>query len=275
MKKQKAFTLIEVLVVIAIIGFLASITLVSIKEARERARIAKGLNFAAQVHHALGAYAVGIWDFDDNTFPTQDISGYENHGDCTNCPIWTAEKDTPSRKGYALIFDGQNDYLDCGDANLLGGGNQFTIMYWARPGRDLKEESSVWYGGVTEYTEYSLGWQGWTDGITVDFLDTSGTRHFMDTWDTYLLEDQWYHIVGLYDGTYLKVHINGEFIRQENEGSHTVRTTTNAFRIGYAGGVYWDGTIDEVRVYEEALTSAQIKKLYVEGARKRGLLTQE
>ena len=40
-------------------------------------------------------------------------------------------------------------------------------------------------------------------------------------------------------------------------------------------GNYFHGLIDEVRIYEEVLTSAQIKKLYAKGAEKRGLLTKE
>ncbi|MDO8436136.1 MAG: type II secretion system protein, partial [bacterium] len=59
-KKKKAFTLIELLVVIAIIGLLASIILVSLKGTREKARIAKSLDFSQRINHALGAYAVGI-----------------------------------------------------------------------------------------------------------------------------------------------------------------------------------------------------------------------
>lgn len=38
---------------------------------------------------------------------------------------------------------------------------------------------------------------------------------------------------------------------------------------------YFNGLIDEVRIYSEALASAQIKKLYAEGAEKRGLLSEK
>lgn len=268
-KRCKGFTMIEILLVIGIIGLLASITLVVANEAREKASRANVINFAAQIHHALGAYAKGIWDFEEGppAGTATDSSGNGNNG-TINGATWT--DDTPSKKGYALSFDGDGDYVEVGDVNLLSGATQFTIMYWVKPGRDLQEEPISWYGGVGELTEYSLGWQGWTDGVTVDFYDTSGTRHFTDTWDQYLLKDQWYHIVGVYDGAYLKVYINGELIRQEYEGSFTVRTSTNTLRIGYCQG-YWNGIIDDVRIYSEAFSLGQIKKIYAQGLKRHEL----
>lgn len=271
MKKQKGLTIVEILIVIGIIGLLASIILIITNEARERAKIAASLNFAAQVHHSLGAYAAGIWDFNEGGGITAaDASGNENDGTINGeGDEWT--DDTSSGKGYALSFDGSDDYVEVEDVDLLSGATQFTIMYWVKPAIDLKEEEGfAWYGGVEESLEYRLGWQSWTDGITVDFYDTSGTRHFMDT-DFYLLKDQWYHIVGLYDGDYLKVYINAELIKQEDKGFFTVGTTANTLKIGYTQGGYWDGIIDDVRIYIEALALSQIKKIYAQGLDRHSL----
>ncbi|GAI47506.1 unnamed protein product, partial [marine sediment metagenome] len=142
--KGTGFTLIEVLVVVAIIGLLASIILVSLKEARERAKIAKSFNFAAQVHHALGAYAVGIWDFNENVDntcrpeePYNDIcdsSGNNNHGD-RNHPTWV--DDTPDKNAYALSFNesgnggiGDEVYVSNVSVNPS---TEITAMAWIKP----------------------------------------------------------------------------------------------------------------------------------------------
>ena len=87
----RAFTLIEILVVIAIIGILASIVTVVSFEVREKARIAAALQFSSTVHNTLGAYLVGEWRFEEggnDTCPTSDptyndicdTSGEDNHG---------------------------------------------------------------------------------------------------------------------------------------------------------------------------------------------------
>ena len=135
--KNKSFTLIELLVVIAIIGLLASIILVSLKGVREKAEIAKGLEFSQSIQHALGADAVGIWSFDDcgndgDTHTTlADTSGYGNNG--TNHGAICRE-DTPfhvvgSGGGKrALSFDG-DDYVDCGSGASTLPAN-FTAEVW-------------------------------------------------------------------------------------------------------------------------------------------------
>jgi prepilin-type N-terminal cleavage/methylation domain-containing protein len=78
MKSNKSFTLIELLVVIAIIGLLASIVLVSVSPARDKARIARGLDFSAQVKQVIGYDAIGEWSFENNLNDT--LSAYGNNG---------------------------------------------------------------------------------------------------------------------------------------------------------------------------------------------------
>ncbi|PIV44871.1 MAG: hypothetical protein COS25_02885, partial [Candidatus Nealsonbacteria bacterium CG02_land_8_20_14_3_00_37_10] len=83
-KNQKGFTLAELLVVISILGLLASIVLVVTSGATERARIAKILQWSQSLHSLLGADVVGSWRMDENpaihnTFIT-DYSGWGNNG---------------------------------------------------------------------------------------------------------------------------------------------------------------------------------------------------
>jgi len=261
MKNQRSFTLIEVLMVITIIGLLASIVLITTKGARERAKIAKSLNFAAQVHHVLGAYAVGIWDLDDQVNPTADASGYDNHGTITGA---TFTADTPSGKGYALDLDGAGDYVSVSPFDNLRGATQFTIGFWAK--FDTPQDYVFWR---------NRGWLTQVQAAQYRFrfnLDNNWRSEF------YLdhVVGRWHQVIITWDGTWTKGYINGELKLEDNSDSGFSAMSDNSdnLNIGHRGG-YFNGLIDEVRIYGEALTSAQIRKLYVEGAKKKDLAVED
>lgn len=269
--KQKAFTLIEVLVVVAIIGLLASIVLVSIKEVRERAKIAAGLNFAAQVHHALGAYAVGIWDFDEGSGTTAiDASGNGNDGTIYGAE-WT--DDTPSGDGYALEFSGSTDYVDATKTgvwnNIFRDDKDFTISVWVKP---------------ASITHSSIVGQRYGDSMVFGLRDTG--KLFLNMDDTRgsspestdaLTTGNWQHVVVTFiDYRNASFYINGSFsgsgIADDAIISQALLFIGWQSRVEAGSPGYFDGQIDEVHIYEQALSSAQIRKLYVEGARKKGLV---
>src|SRR3989344_8353230 len=121
---RKGFTLIELLVVIAIIGLLASIVTVSLSSSQDRAKQAKIESFAAQVHHALAADAVGIWDFDGNA---NDTSGLKNNGSVNGAAL-TTDRNEALSKAYDFV-NTEGDYIETTTPITTLTGS--TISLWA------------------------------------------------------------------------------------------------------------------------------------------------
>jgi prepilin-type N-terminal cleavage/methylation domain-containing protein len=301
---NKSFTLIELLVVIAIIGFLISIVLVSMKGTRGKAKITAGLQFGQSINHALGAYAVGIWDFNDNDTPNtaNDRSGYGNHGAITGATYVggaDGEEDaTPyhifgqGEGKYALSFDG-NDYVNCGNALSLNITDAITIEVWV----------NFNYLDYTGGTGGLLGIAGKghpdtvgpNDGWWFSYDNRNNSRHFCYTcfgnstggyaggennfcesaYNYTFAEGIFYHIAFTVTRTEAKLYINGNQHGPTKSISNlALSNTTEYLSIGQLECCHYrfNGIIDEVRIYEQALTLGQIQQRYAESAPAYGIV---
>ena len=70
-----------------------------------------------------------------------------------------------------------------------------------------------------------------------------------------------YHVVGVYNGTALKVYRNGTLTGQKSTTA-TIGNQTQEISIGRYHSQYFNGTIDEVRIYNRSLTLEEISDYY-------------
>jgi Concanavalin A-like lectin/glucanases superfamily len=222
---------------------------------------------------------VGHWTFDGSqtnwaTGKTNDSSGQGNHGTLTNMSTTTTP--APGKISQALNFDGTDDSVVVtadGTALDFDGGTAVSISAWVYidsyeatvpnirniAGRDTGFPAQYLLRLGDSGTQNRIQWVVGTAPTNENKLFATGTVGL----------NQWYHVVGTWDGTTQTIYINGVGNSQALSGVFT--TTATAFRIGTLNSAnrFFDGKIDDVHVYNRALSDAEVKQLYNLGGDKR------
>ncbi|MBR9680563.1 MAG: LamG domain-containing protein [Candidatus Altiarchaeota archaeon] len=167
---------------------------------------------------------------------------------------------TSGYEGDALSFNGSGNYVDLGNSSIFNFGlNNFTVSAW------IKQEGSG--SRIIMAKLQTDGWPGFSLLVrstnTIRF-ETSGS--FVDS-TTVLTTDTWYFVTGVRDGNDIQIYINGEFENNNTLGSPSDVDGIGNLTIGKYGNFptpnWYNGTIDEIRLYNRSLTISEISALYV------------
>ena len=201
---------------------------------------------------------VAWWTFDvDGT----DRSGTGNTGTLKNHAFIVAGK-----FGNAVSLDGTDDYVDCGnDASLnLYAGGVMSVSCWiklaALPGvSSYFDVVGKWYSGGSSYELWIYNNNSWYDlrFSTVASSSNAGIAVFSS-----LTAGVWYHLVGVHTGGKSYAYING--VVGATVGTESFAGSTGSTRIGYHSP-YFNGLIDDVRIYNRALSASEISLLAASG----------
>ncbi|MBI2514777.1 LamG domain-containing protein, partial [Candidatus Wolfebacteria bacterium] len=211
---------------------------------------------------------VGYWTLEEGTgTSTADGSGSGNTGTLTNGPTWTT-----GRIGKALSFDGSNDYVNMGDAGAVEGLSAISFGAWV----NLRNYVASGQGaGIVISKIYGAGGYG-GNSFDISFGDTylttdvyaAGSIDYANVGRTIVPLNSWTHIeVTWQSGSPLKLYVNGA---QVASGSYSLSGTTHnvgsPLLVGAADSTsvygFLDGLIDEVRIYNRALSASEVTDLY-------------
>jgi len=205
------------------------------------------------------------YEFENNT---NDSSGSGNHGDPNGGVSYVAGK-----VGQAIHLDGIDDYVAIQNLNYARTGyTAWTVCSWIRTSSNLMQaiasfdRSEYWRLEVGPSAYADVGQLGWEVDVSPDGQ--------VDLLSTMLVNDgQWHHVAGVFDSGQMILYIDGKIDALASGGSTSGTGTT---RYGFIGSqseaaVFdgnrsgtpgpFDGDLDDVRIYERALSQAEIANL--------------
>ena len=177
--------------------------------------------------------------------------------------------------GQAFSFDGSSGYVSIPDSPSLDSlTTSITIEFWMQAGQT--NVNADWAGLVTKGNS---SWQltatsgantvYWGLSSDVDFFDVTGTRNVND--------GQWHHVAATYDGTNMFLYVDGTLdVSQPATG--LIDQTGDPVCIGANSqayvpdcdcnetGYFFNGLIDEVSIYNRALSTSEIQTIYTAGS---------
>ena len=175
-----------------------------------------------------------------------DSSGNGNHGVVIGGAAWTVA----GKIGSALAFDAVDDYVDVGDIDLA---DAFTIAAW------IKLSSTGQYTIVGKsFSTYQFIVSS-TGKLVFHRNSSAGTKY-----NAGLAIDTWYHVVVTFDTIDgMVMYLNGSAVDTNSDITPTI-TNNASTKIGARNGTpkdFFHGILDEVRIYDKAITALEINDL--------------
>jgi Tfp pilus assembly protein FimT len=239
-----------------ITGFLSAAKVISIIDLKNVTGVGDIIvNRLGRVTVRTESGLVGYWHFDEGTGTvTADVSGNANAGSLVGGPTWQAEQNC--RAGKCLNFAG-SQYVNVGTSSSLTS-QSITLEAWVR----ASSFPSGWNGIISNMTSWGTGF-GLQIGTTQNIAAMVSGAYLTTSWTP--TTGVWYHIAATHDAA---DNLNVLYVNGDAESSTTRAVTYEANPKTYIGtfytspNLYFFGLIDEVRIYNRALSASEIAAHY-------------
>jgi hypothetical protein len=220
---------------------------------------------------------LAYWKFDEGSGTSASDSAGTNTGTLVASPTWAAGK-----VGGALTFNGTSQYLT---VPMVAGLRTSTcsVAAWVKTTLD-DDETAIGFSKGSGYTDgytIELGTNAsaqLTNELITAFRNVGGTYYqagYTTATRSQLLDGQWHHFVFTGDGSSTKIYIDGTSrtvsIDNSDSGICTNNANIDTLRIGdqHTGGAegnFFNGSIDDLRFYNRALSAGEVSQIYNAGA---------
>lgn len=192
-----------------------------------------------------------------------DKSGNNNHATVvpSTTPVWV-ENGVIGKGAYS--FDGSNDYVRV-ENNIITSPTELTIAAWFNKQGEGSNYECVIHRGTDNSignTEFWLGVSA-NDFLTATIGARAGVGWAAGETAVKVVLNRWYHLAATWDGTTVRVYIDGEFNKSYALASYSNANSPTRLGASNDGTAYqYNGLIDDVRIYSTALSASEVKELY-------------
>jgi len=206
---------------------------------------------------------VAYWSFDNPSELGHDDSG-NGHNGTVNGAV-----SADGICGKALSFDGLNDYVDFGTAIGNFGTDAFSVVFWFRTDTERWETimGKRVFCGEHSFFELSMSEPAAPKHMYIELYDSRPSKVGSFYSNQHLDDNQWHYITIIRQGVEAKLYIDG-VLDASNSSAEVVNMSNSASFLLGNGPCYpvhtdfFSGELDEVRIYNRALTAAEIQNLY-------------
>jgi PKD repeat protein len=183
-----------------------------------------------------------------------DVSGYGNNGTLSGA-TWT----TAGKFGGALSFNGSSNLVTVNDAASLDFTTGMTLEAWVYPTKTMTSSTVIMKEQPGDFVYVLYASANRHPGLFIN-VATSAVGEHGTVGSSSLPTYTWSHLAGTYDGTTLRLYINGTLVASQTFVG-LIAPSTGAMRIGgdRIWGDYFRGRIDEIRLYKRALSASDIQ----------------
>lgn len=202
---------------------------------------------------------VGHWNMNVSSVSASrlaDASGLGNHGAISGAVL------APGVMGESMSFDGVDDRVDIPGAPALDTSEGFTVAFWYLADANSGSILAKPFG-----SERFRSWQFEFEPAGLSFTSFDGTNSATDV-AAIPAAGVWVHVAGTWDGVTKTLFVNGAPVLGE---ARTIAMDAGDVVIGgdYGGGQFtapFEGRVDDVRLYDHALTTLEIQQLHESAA---------
>ncbi|MCI0334617.1 MAG: LamG domain-containing protein [Planctomycetes bacterium] len=199
--------------------------------------------------------SVGHWKLNQTSGTTAtDSSLAASHGTVNGAANWS----TRCTGTGVFDFDGSSNYVSIPSASHLQPTSAMTIAGWVKgdswgSGSDV---DVILRKGEGDPNNYQLAIADGKIALYLDDSDAVGIRG-----NTVLTAGQWYHVAATWDGSTVKIFVNGQLDNSAARTGTIATDTRPVYLGGHSGADYFDGMIYDVRFYNRAIYPADVAEL--------------